>query len=169
MFGFLIGTLCLIGLVRVLTRRRFGGRYGYWYGHRGFGFRGGLNAVLSRLDAAPGQEKVIAAAMSEFIDRARESGREVRETRRAVAEALRGDQLDEARLTDVFGKHDVALEQVRRAGVDALRKTHEALDERQRKILGDFVENGFHGLGRHGYAFGHSGCGHHGYGHHGYC
>ncbi len=64
--------------------------------------------------------------------------------------------LDEARLNEVFGRHDAALDQLRRAGVDAARKVHEALDERQRKLLGDLVEHGFRG--HHGYGYGH-GCG----------
>lgn len=164
MFGFVIGTLCLVGLVRLVGRGRWGRRYGYYghyghhghcgYGHghhRGFGPRGALNAMLARLDTAPGQEKVIHQAVSEFIDQARTQGREVQGTRRAVAEALRGDQLDEARLNEVFGRHDAALDNVRRAAVDALRKVHEALDERQRKLLGDLVESGPHGFGHYGH------------------
>jgi hypothetical protein len=153
MFGFIFGTICLIVLVRVVARGRYGGRYGYWHRHghyRGAGPRGALNAVLDRLDTAPGQEKVITSAVSEFIGQARTTGREVRDSRRAVAEVLRGEQLDEARLQEVFVRHDAALDQIRRAGVDAARKVHEALDERQRKILGDLVEGGFWGMGHHG-------------------
>ena len=153
MFGFVFGTLCLIGLVRLVGRGRWGrhhGYYGHWRGHghhRGFGPRGALNVVLARLDTAPGQEKVITQAVSDFVDQARAQGREVRDTRRVVAEALRAERLDEARLSEVFGRHDAALDHVRRAGVDALRKVHEALDERQRRILGDLLESGFHGYG----------------------
>jgi Heavy-metal resistance len=156
MFGFFIGTLCLIGLVRLVARgrwRRHHGYYGHWHGHdygRRFGPRGAINAVLARLDTAPGQEKVITQAFSDFIDQARAQGREVRDTRRTVADALRGDRLDEARLNEVFGRHDAALDNVRRAGVDAMRKVHEALDERQRKILGDLVDAGFYGHGHYG-------------------
>lgn len=157
MFGFIIGTLCLIGLVRVVARGRWGGRYGGYYRHGyrgGYGRRGALNAVLARLDTAPGQEKVIAAAVDDFIGHARETGREVRDTRKAVADALRADHLDEGRLNEVFGRHDAALDRIRRAGVESARKVHEALDERQRKILGELVENGFYGFGHH------YGCGH---------
>jgi len=162
MFGFVFGTLCLIGLVRLLTRRRWGHHYGYggWRGrgrYGGFGPRAALHGALARLDTGPGQEKVISEAFSEFFDRARTSGREVRDTRRAVAEAVRGDRVDEARLNEVFEKHDAALDQVRRAGVDAMRKVHEALDERQRKLLGDLLESGFHGYGHHG-PCGHGAC-----------
>ncbi len=157
MFGFFFGTLCLIGLVRLVGRGRWRRRHGYhghWHGHGfygGYGPRGAINAVLARLDTAPGQEKAIHLAVSDFIDRAREQGREVRDTRRAVSEALRGEHFDEARLNEVFGRHDAALDNVRRAGVDALRKVHEALDERQRKLLGDLLESGFYGFGPRAY------------------
>lgn len=160
MFGFFFGALCLIGLVRLVGRGRWRRRHGYhghWHGHgfhRGYGPRGAVNAVLARLDTAPGQEKVIHQAVSDFIDQARAQGREVRDTRRAVSEALRGERLDEARLNEVFGQHDAALDNVRRAGVDALRKVHEALDERQRKLLGNMLESGF---GHRGYC-GHGAC-----------
>jgi len=160
MFGFIIGTLCLIGLVRVVARGRWGRRYGGYYRHGhhgGYGRRGALNAVLARLDTAPGQEKVIAAAVYDFIGHARETGREVRDTRKAVADALRAEHLDEGRLNEVFGRHDAALDQIRRAGVESARRVHEALDERQRKILGDLVENGFYGFGHHRHGYGH-GC-----------
>jgi hypothetical protein len=153
MFGLLFGTLCLIGLVVVLARGRRGfRRYGHWHGHgygHGFGPRAALNAMLARLDTAPGQEKVIVAAVEEFMDRARESGRKVRDTRSDLATAVRGDHVDESRLTEVFGDHDAALSNVRQAAVDALRKIHEALDERQRKLLADLVESGgYFGLHR---------------------
>jgi hypothetical protein len=158
MFGFVFGTLCLIGLVRLVARGRWGRRYGYyghgghWHGyHRGYGPRGAVHAVLARLDTAPGQEKVITQAFADFVDQARAQGREVRDTRRSVAEAIRAERLDEGRLNEVFGRHDAALDAVRRAGVDALRKVHEALDERQRKVLGDLVESGWHGYGHYGH------------------
>jgi hypothetical protein len=158
MFGIIFGTLCLIGLVVVIARGRRGfRRYGYWHGHGhghgyGWGPRAALNSMLARLDTAPGQEKVIVAAVEEFMDRARESGRRVRDTRSDLATAVRGDHVDEGRLTDVFGRHDSALSDVRSAAVDALRKIHEALDERQRKLLADLMESGgYFSLHRHAY------------------
>jgi hypothetical protein len=144
MFGILFGTLCLIGLIVVIARGRRGFRHhGHWRGHGyGWGPRAALNAMLARLDTAPGQEKVIVAAVEEFMDRARESGRKVRDTRSDLASSVRGERIDESRLADVFGRHDVALGDVRSAAVDALRKIHDALDERQRKLLADIVESG---------------------------
>lgn len=154
MFGIIFGTLCLIGLVVVLARgrrgfRRWGHGHGHGYGY-GWGPRAALNHVLARLDTAPGQEKVIVAAVEEFMDRARESGRKVRDTRQELASSVRGDRVDEGRLADVFSRHDAALGDVRSAALDALRKIHEALDERQRKLLADLVESGgYFGWHRH--------------------
>jgi hypothetical protein len=148
MFGILFGTLCLVGLIAVVARGRHHRYhhhgYGWHHGHggRGWGPRGALNAVLGRLDTAPGQEKVILGAVDDFVERARASGRELRSTRKDLAEALRGEQLDDARLEQVFGRHDAAIAELRTAGVDAVRKVHGALDERQRKILSDLVDSG---------------------------
>jgi hypothetical protein len=150
MFGFVLGIACLIGLVLVIAR----GRRGRLFGHRrdgdcGYGRRAALHGLLERLDTGPGQEKVIVGAIEEFSDRARSSGRELYDTRRQIAEAVRGERIDEARLTEVFGRHDATLDELRRAGLEALRKVHEALDERQRKILGDLVDSGHFGYRGH--------------------
>jgi hypothetical protein len=143
MFGVLFGTLCLVGLIAVVKRGRYHRFHHYGYGRRhGFGPRAAVNAVLDRLDTAPGQEKVILGAVDAFVERARVSGREIRGTRKELADALRGEQLDESRLEQAFGRHDAAIAELRAAGVDAVRKVHGALDERQRKILSDLVDSG---------------------------
>lgn len=151
MFGFLFGTACLIGLVMVARG-----------GHRPFGFERfhrhhrsrGLHHVLARLDTAPGQEKVIFAAARELEDRARESSRAFYDTRRELADVIRAEHLDEAKLAETFRKHDATLADVRSAFVDALRKIHETLDDRQRKVLSDLVESGPH-FGWFAHRYGH--------------
>ena len=96
---------------------------------------------------------MILKAVDDFVARAHETGREVRSSRRDIAEAIRGERVDEARLQEVFGRHDAALAGLRTAAVDGVRRIHEALDERQRKILGDLVESGPHfGFYGRGYA-----------------
>jgi hypothetical protein len=156
MFGIVFGTFCLVGLIVVIARGRRGFRRHHFHGQGhgyGWGPRSAINAVLARLDTAPGQEKVIVAAVEEFMDRARESGRKFRDTRSELASSVRGEHVDEGRLADVFGKHDAALGDVRSAAVEALRKIHDALDERQRKLLADLVESGGHfGWHRRGYS-----------------
>jgi hypothetical protein len=92
MFGFIIGTLCLIALIRTLYFRRhrnlmfayggpfsngfgYGPGYGYgpgfgrghWRGRRWGGYGGGFGfgrALFAQLDTTPGQEKAIAEAVA---------------------------------------------------------------------------------------------------------
>jgi len=157
MFGFVFGTACLIGLIFVLARgkRR-------WRGHHGHG-RGPLYAALARLNATPGQEKAIGAALEEFWDTAHKGRTALKSTREAAARAVRGASFDESGLRGAFLEQDRALSEIRNAALEAGRKVHEVLDERQRKTLADLIESG------HGYGFHHHGF-HHGYGcHPAYC
>lgn len=204
MFGFIIGTVCLIGLIKTLKggcggggwgRRgygygggcgggRWGGGYG-WGGHGGGwderggpeygehgghggpfrthgrawgggGFRRGgmqsffLRRLFEHLDATPGQEKVIAAAVEEMRQAMREHRSELQKTRADIAKAMRGANFDEVVLGELFARHDTAIEAMRKAAVGALGKVHEALDERQRARLADLLEQypGFFGGGR---------------------
>lgn len=171
MFGFVIGFLCLFGLVRVLRYGRMGacgGRmHGGWghhhHGHHGWGgghgWHGGgggggdywLRGLYQKLDATPGQEKVIRAAVDE-IKTAMASGKgELEQSRRDIAKAVRTGTVDEVQLGELFARHDEKLREVRKAFVGALAKVNEALDEDQRKRLADMLEGGF---GRFGGGFG---------------
>jgi len=135
MFGFFIGTACLVGLVAVAR----GGRY---FGYRGFGRRRLLHWALARLDATPGQEKVIRGAVYQFGEEAWALRREARDTRSDIAAAFRAPELDKALLDSVFEKHDDLIEKLRTAAVRAAEQVHGTLDERQRKDLADMIEAG---------------------------
>ena len=170
MLGFIIGTACLIGLVKVLRRGR---GYGYGYGggcgggrfrgyrdheggdhHHEGGFRRGgwggwgggpgffLRAIIDQLDATPEQEKVIAAAFREVRDEAAKNREEVRRSRSDIAKAMRSPGFDEVLLGELFARHDTAIEAMRRAVTGALAKVHVVLDEKQRSHLADLIENG---------------------------
>jgi hypothetical protein len=141
MFGFLFGTACLVGLIAVAR----GGRRHYYGGgcHPGGRYgRGPLHAVFSRLDTAPGQEKVLREVARELEDQLRASGKTLLDSRREVAEAFRQERLDEDRVQAGFGQQDQAFAEMRSAILDALRKVHETLDERQRRTLSDLIESG---------------------------
>jgi uncharacterized membrane protein len=170
MLGIIIGTACLIGLVKVLRHGR--GGYGYggggcgggrFRGHRdhegGFGrgeggFRRGgwgswgggpgffLRAIIEQLDATPEQEKVIVAAFHEVRDEAVKNRAEMRRTRADIAKAMRSPGFDEVLLGELFARHDTAIEAMRRASTGALAKVHVVLDEKQRNDLADLIENG---------------------------
>jgi Spy/CpxP family protein refolding chaperone len=178
MIGFLIGTVCLIGLLKVVRHGRgFGGgchgggyggygrhggcgggregggrgwRRGGWNEGGGFGPRMFLRSIFERLDTTPGQEKVIVAAMEELKETARNIKNEAREARADFAKAMRGESFDEVALGGATAKVEGAVDSLRKAGISAFAKVHEALDDRQRQKLADIMESGpFGRWGRH--------------------
>ena len=145
MFGFFVGTACLIGLIAVARRGRhryFG--HGCHHGRRGGRFL--FRRVLDRLDTTPGQEKVIRTAISDFKEEAYNLRGEVRGTRGELAEALRSPELDKAAIDRLFEKHDELIEKLRASFVRTADQVHGTLDERQRKQLADIIESGPWGL-----------------------
>jgi hypothetical protein len=184
MLGVLIGTVCLVGLIRTLRWGRRGGCAGYggpWgggYGRRGFGghhhghhgwgggwdgYAGGgfgsggwggpgvfLRMLFQRLETTPGQEKVIVAAFQEMREEGRKARGELKSSRADLAKAMRSPAVDEVLFGEMFARHDTALETLRRAGVGAIAKVHDALDERQRARLADMIEAGPGGFFRAG-------------------
>jgi hypothetical protein len=170
MFGFVIGFLCLFGLIKVLRYgRRWGGgcgqpMHGGWghhghHGHHGWGRHGGwqggggdfwLRGLYEKLDATPGQEKVIRTAIDEIKDAVKNARGELEQSRRDVAKAVRSGAVDEVQLGELFARHDEKLREVRKAFVGALAKVNEALDEDQRRKLADLLEGGFGRFGGFG-------------------
>ncbi len=167
MLGVLIGTVCLIGLVKTLRwgrhhgggcghghhgggwgRRSWGGGWGGPGGdhEEGWGGWGGRSPILrmlfQRLDTTPGQEKVIVAAWEEVRAATRDARGEARASRTELAKALRSPAVDEVLFGEMFARHDAALETLRKAGIGALAKVHDALDEKQRARLADLIESG---------------------------
>ena len=82
-------------------------------------------------------------ALHELKDTARELRGTVRETRGDVAKTLRGAILDEQSLGAAERRFDDATHRLRSAATATLGKIHGVLDDRQRKLLGDMIENGW--------------------------
>ena len=142
MFGFFIGTACLLGFVALARAgRRHHGHRGAWHGRRGFGGRFVFRRVLERLDTTPGQEKVIREAIHDLKEDAWALRSEARDTRSELAQALRAPELDKAMLDRVFAKHDELLEKLRASLLDSAERVHTTLDEQQRKRLADMIES----------------------------
>jgi Spy/CpxP family protein refolding chaperone len=166
MFGFLIGTACLLGLISIARRHHHG--YGYGGGCSGGGYGGGpwgrrgggrwgrggfgprifLRGVMERLDTTPGQEKVILSAVDELREAFHKAKEDFRGTRSDFANIVRGPTVDESTMSDIFMKHDTTISETRRAAVEAVRKIHEALTEKQRQQVADFLDKGPRGFGR---------------------
>lgn len=169
MFGFIVGTVCLVALLKVLRHGRYGGgwRYahgcghghGHGYGHHGEGFgpsfggfggwrgRGGwggpgfmLRGLFSRLETTPDQEKVIRDAFEKVRETAREARTEFRDTSE-LAGLLRGETFDRTAAEGISGKADASFAKLRVVLVEALASIHDVLDDRQRRILADFIES----------------------------
>jgi hypothetical protein len=161
MFGFFIGTVCLIGLIKLARRGRYHGHWGHGvhgHGHHGHhGGRGGwgprmmLRRLFERLDTTPGQEKVIVEAIDNFKREAGSARSEVFGARGEVASALRQDAFDEVLLGAALTRIDNTVDTLRKAALDAFGKVHAALDEKQRGILADIVEAGPRGFAAHPY------------------
>jgi len=167
MLGFIFGTVCLIGLFKVLRRQdpwghgysRCGGWHGYGHGDAGidheygYGYRGyvgrrrmgrrlALRSIFERLDTTPGQEKAIVVALDELQSNERALREELKETRADIARAFAGGVIDDASLEEVFARHDRLLATMRVSFVEALKAASEALDERQRKELAAILSGG---------------------------
>jgi Spy/CpxP family protein refolding chaperone len=152
MFGFFIGTACLLGLIAAVSHRRRHHR-GFGYGHGGCGRHGfsPLRRVLDRLDTTPGQEKEIRTAVDELMEAARTARQDFRGSREDVARVIREPELPLGAFDSIFQKHDEALAKLREAGVRTVHRIHETLDGRQRDLLASLLESwgpGFFGFRR---------------------
>jgi Spy/CpxP family protein refolding chaperone len=166
-FGWVFGTLCLVGLVRTIGRHRYGfyhhhhpgwaHRYGGFgpdhgvgtgHGHgpwgRGFrrGGRGVLFSILDRLDATPAQEKTIMAAVDELRDTTSELRSTLRGARQDLARAVRAPAFDASAVASSTSFDQIA-DRFTSAVASALAKIHGVLDDRQRDMLGELIESGF--------------------------
>jgi hypothetical protein len=121
----------------------YGDSRGGWRGGRAYGRDYLVATVLDRIGATPVQERTVRTAFEEFRAEAkRAGGGELKELRRDISSALRKPAFDEVLLGELFARHDRALEDVRKAFVGLMAKTHDALDEEQRARLAELVEKG---------------------------
>jgi len=136
----------------------FGGRHGGppWarggfdgppWARGGFGEGFLLRGLFSRLETTPGQERVIKDAFQKVRDAMREARAEWRDTSE-LSSLLRGETFDRTAAEGVSGKADATFAKVRVVLVEALAQIHEALDDRQRRILADFIESRGRGFWR---------------------
>jgi hypothetical protein len=165
MFGFVIGTVCLIALLKVV-RRSHGWGGGRWGGCGGYGYSGGprfgggpgfggpgiggpgigrrwmLRWLFERLETTPGQERVVVQAIERLTQNRTVIREELKQTRADIARAVETGMVDDATMEETFARHDRLQAQLRVVAVDALKTVTEALDERQRKILASLLTRG---------------------------
>ncbi len=151
MFGFLVGTLSLIGFMKVW-------RHGRGFGHRGGARRWMTRRLFQHLDTTPGQEKVI-LQVTENAERVALQAREqfVR-ARSTYAKAMRAEAFDSAAVNEAFETQQASIEEMKKAVREGMQQVHEALNPDQRNRLADLVEFGPSRM--------HGGCSHGGHHHH---
>lgn len=140
MLGFVIGTVCLVALVKVVRRGRGWGRWGGHYGRGGWGRRAYLNRLFARLETSPSQEKEIVGAIDEVRGTARGLSPEIAATRSEIARLLADETFDAERLGALFARHDEALRKLRESLAGSLAKLHGTLDAHQRQELARLIE-----------------------------
>ncbi|MEZ4445782.1 MAG: periplasmic heavy metal sensor [Polyangiaceae bacterium] len=166
MFGFVFGTLCLIGLARLLRRGHLfghGGCYGSYGGHGECGSFGGhqrrrrgwrrggggwrrgaffLDRLFDELDASPDQETEIRTAIEDVMAAGEGMRDGMHDARVEVGRAFREENLDETMLGAMLAKQDASVDRMRAAIVGALARIHATLDPEQRRRLARWLERG---------------------------
>jgi uncharacterized membrane protein len=103
-----------------------------------------LRSIFERLDTTPGQEKAILAAAEDLREPAERARSEIRESLTEVAQALREDRIDEAKVRQAFSRQRDALAGAQEALLAALGRFHEALNPNQRRLLADWIQSRSH-------------------------
>lgn len=155
MLGFFVGIASLIGLAALKRHHHghgcgHGHHHGFGHGHHhGFGGhwrRRPLWMIFDHLDTTPGQEKLIREELEQLWAQRDGVSRAWRSAGEELAEALRGDAVDEATMDRILARHEEGLADVRKQIARSLARIHEALDQRQRERLARFLgSRGFRG------------------------
>lgn len=134
MFGFIIGTACLVGFIVVY-------KHGRRHGLRGFGPRW----FFRKLDTSPAQERIVRNAFDAVRADAQRFARESREARRELADLLRAPDYDRERVRDWFATREQDFQRVRESVVGALGDVYDVLDDQQREKLAKMIEKAPYG------------------------
>ena len=160
MWGFLLGAVCLYGLVRTMRGGGWAYAHGHGYGpwgrrrwggwrHEGFdgpghaGGRGPLRWLFQRMDTSPGQEKVIAEAAEALRGTMRGWHDDAERMRSDVARSIRGETFDTTALEEAFARAEARLASIRETLRGQAARVHEALDPHQRAELADLLSSGW--------------------------
>jgi len=129
MFGFIVAAGSLAGLIYLAKHRRHG------YGARGYGMRW----LFRRLDASPGQERVIRNSLDETYAIGASLRGQSRRAKQELADVLGGPEFSEASLQSWFEARITDFRAELPKFAAEVAKVHEVLDDRQRRMLGDFL------------------------------
>jgi len=161
--GFVFGVLFVFGMIALFKMAMFRGGWGRWHHHprhhswhRGWDWddedrprrRGGPwmarpwrdgavraagEVVKRRLKVDEDQEGIVDLAFADLRTAVSSLSDALRESRSDIAQAFRGDRVDDAALDAIFARQDQELTRARRDAVSALRQIHAVLDPEQRE------------------------------------
>ena len=146
MFGFVIGALCLVGLIKVAGGHSHG--YGRRWHHHGphdgaARRRWALRFAFRHLATTAAQEKVILEA-ADALDAQREKlFDEARASRANLADALRAETFDDAAFHKAFERQQATLAQLQDALLENAKKVFDVLQPDQRRTVASALEGGF--------------------------
>ncbi len=151
MIGFIVGTLCLVGLVKVarggVAHRRFGcargcsGSHDVGGGPPSHGFRGPWT-IFEQLGLTREQARAFRALREDWIDAAHAARKSAQFVRNDLAGALRTDSFDETVVGESLARFDDVTDALKKSMLASLAKAHQVLDPRQRERLAELLEDG---------------------------
>lgn len=121
--------------------RRGGGRRRDAWTNEGFGRAAG-EILKRRLRVDDDQEPLVDHALADLRAAVKELGEELNGTRDGLADAFRGEKVDDAAIAAAFARHDDAIGRARREVVSALKQIHAVLDDEQRAKAADWLASG---------------------------
>ncbi len=160
MFGFLVGTMSLVGLCGVMAAGRRhayagggcgGGRFGHHHRHARWADEGarerrraGMSTALveilkRRLGVDEEQEPLVDHAARDVRATWKTLHGELDAAKAELAAAFRGEAFDDAAVEATFSRVDAALKVARREVVSAARQVHAVLEPEQRARAADLL------------------------------
>lgn len=151
MSGLVVGALVVLlvlTLVRAAAWRRHArrggcGRHG-WRGRHGRARREGFSRAMAEvikrgLDVDEEQEGIVDHAFADAQKALAELREELEATRGPIADALRGEAVDDGALAAAFARQDDALARARRQVLSSVKQIHAVLDAGQRQRAADWI------------------------------
>ena len=165
MFGFLFGTLCLFGLAGLVRHNHCRGDHGScgggyrsrwhsrdweegtdprrsWVGGEDRFARAAGEVFKRRLRIHEEQEAIIDHALHDLRAALKELRSTALDSRSELADAFRGETVDDARLAVLVDRYTDALKRARQDVVSALKQVHAVLDPEQRVRAADWLGKG---------------------------
>lgn len=152
MFGIVVGTVCLVGLIglakgsrrgchgRGFDRRSEGGSRGGRGRRRSGRMTRAVGEMFKRkLDLDEDQEDIVDLAFKDLHAALKDFGEVMKDSRGDVVDAFRGEVVDDGGLEAVFARQDEEVSRARRQLVSAFKQVHAVLEPDQREAAAEWL------------------------------